>query len=139
PVLVEDKKKEIKTDADKPTHILIESDNYHALSVLNYTHAKSIDVMGSPLGVRSCFLQNRRCPACIQPSLITISPLSQSNIDLSVSAASWSALVLSRVMIWINGGGGGGIRQLLSRMLKYAIWQRTYITFYVVLLKTLEE
>jgi len=45
PVLVEDKKKEIKTDADKPTNILIEGDNYHALSVLNYTHAKSIDVI----------------------------------------------------------------------------------------------
>src|SRR3990172_8461293 len=45
PVLVEDKKREIKTDANKPTHILIEGDNYHALSVLNYTHAKSIDVM----------------------------------------------------------------------------------------------
>lgn len=45
PVLIEDKKREIKTDANKPTHILIEGDNYHALSVLNYTHAKSIDVI----------------------------------------------------------------------------------------------
>ncbi|MEI6575126.1 MAG: site-specific DNA-methyltransferase [Bacteroidota bacterium] len=45
PVLVEDKKREIKTDESKPTHILIEGDNYHALSVLNYTHAKSIDVI----------------------------------------------------------------------------------------------
>ena len=45
PVLVEDKKREINTDDDKPTHILIEGDNYHALSVLNYTHAKSIDVI----------------------------------------------------------------------------------------------
>lgn len=45
PVLVEDKKREIKTDADKPTNILIEGDNYHALSVLNYTHAKNIDVI----------------------------------------------------------------------------------------------
>jgi len=45
PVLIENKKKEIKTDADKPTHILIEGDNYHALSVLNYTHAKRIDLM----------------------------------------------------------------------------------------------
>ncbi len=45
PVLIEDKKREIKTDTDKPTNILIEGDNYHALSVLNYTHAKSIDVM----------------------------------------------------------------------------------------------
>lgn len=45
PVLVEDKKKEIITDADKPVNILIEGDNYHALSVLNYTHPKSIDVI----------------------------------------------------------------------------------------------
>jgi len=45
PVLIEDKKREIKTDTDKPTNILIEGDNYHALSVLNYTHAKSIDVI----------------------------------------------------------------------------------------------
>jgi adenine-specific DNA-methyltransferase len=36
PVLKEIKTKEIKTDSDKPTHILIEGDNYHALSVLNY-------------------------------------------------------------------------------------------------------
>ena len=45
PVLVEDKKKEIITHADKPVNILIEGDNYHALSVLNYTHPKSIDVI----------------------------------------------------------------------------------------------
>jgi len=45
PVLVEDKKKEIITDVDKPVNILIEGDNYHALSVLNYTHPKSIDII----------------------------------------------------------------------------------------------
>jgi len=45
PVLTEDKKREIKTDENKPTNILIEGDNYHSLSVLNYTHAKSIDVI----------------------------------------------------------------------------------------------
>ena len=45
PVLVEDRKREITTDADKPVNILIEGDNYHALSVLNYTHPKSIDVI----------------------------------------------------------------------------------------------
>lgn len=45
PVLVEDKKREIKSDPDKPTHILIEGDNYHALSALNYTHAKKVDVI----------------------------------------------------------------------------------------------
>ncbi len=45
PVLKEVKSKEIKTDPDKPTHILIEADNYHALSVLNYTHEKAIDVI----------------------------------------------------------------------------------------------
>ena len=45
PVLIEDKNFEIKTDPNKPVNILIEGDNYHALSVLNFTHAKSIDVI----------------------------------------------------------------------------------------------
>src|SRR5208283_6052902 len=45
PVLIEDKKREIKSNDNKPTHILIEGDNYHALSVLSYTHARSIDVI----------------------------------------------------------------------------------------------
>ncbi len=45
PVLKEVKEKEIKNNPDKPTHILIEGDNYHALSVLNYTHEKSIDII----------------------------------------------------------------------------------------------
>jgi adenine-specific DNA-methyltransferase len=45
PILVEDKSKEIKTDPSKPTNILIEGDNFHSLSVLNYTHSKSIDLI----------------------------------------------------------------------------------------------
>ncbi|MDO8593928.1 MAG: site-specific DNA-methyltransferase [bacterium] len=45
PVLKEVKSKEIKTDLAKPTNILIEGDNYHALSVLNYTHQGKIDVI----------------------------------------------------------------------------------------------
>ncbi|MBN1445458.1 MAG: site-specific DNA-methyltransferase [Candidatus Omnitrophica bacterium] len=45
PVLREVKGKEIKTDIKKPTNILIEGDNYHALSVLNYTHQRKIDVI----------------------------------------------------------------------------------------------
>lgn len=45
PVLVEDKSKEIIIDNNKPTNILIEGDNYHALSVLNYTHKGKIDVI----------------------------------------------------------------------------------------------
>ncbi len=45
PVLKEVKGKEIKTDSNKPTNILIEGDNYHALSVLNYTHQEKIDVI----------------------------------------------------------------------------------------------
>lgn len=45
PVLKEVKTKEIKSDPDKPTHILIEGDNYHSLSVLAYTHEKAIDVI----------------------------------------------------------------------------------------------
>lgn len=45
PVLVEEKSKEIKTDRDNLTNFLIEGDNYHALSVLNYTHKGAIDVI----------------------------------------------------------------------------------------------
>ncbi len=45
PVLAEDKNKEIVTDKNKPNNILIEGDNYHALSVLNYTHKGKIDVI----------------------------------------------------------------------------------------------
>jgi len=45
PVLKEVKNKEIITDKNKPINLLIEGDNYHALSVLNYTHAKKIDVI----------------------------------------------------------------------------------------------
>ena len=45
PVLKEVKSKSIQNDPVKPTHILIEGDNYHALSVLNYTHQNAIDVI----------------------------------------------------------------------------------------------
>jgi len=45
PVLKEVKSKEIITDKEKPVNLLIEGDNYHALSVLNYTHAKKVDVI----------------------------------------------------------------------------------------------
>jgi len=44
PVLEEDKHKEIKTDDLKPVNIFIDGDNYHALSVLNYTHKGAVDV-----------------------------------------------------------------------------------------------
>ena len=45
PVLTEVKGKEITTDENESTHILIEGDNYHALSVLNYTHKGKIDLI----------------------------------------------------------------------------------------------
>jgi len=45
PVLKEVRDKEIITDPSQPTHILIEGDNYHALSVLNYTHKGKIDLI----------------------------------------------------------------------------------------------
>lgn len=45
PVLKEVKEKEIITDPNQPTNILIEGDNYHALSVLNYTHKGKIDLI----------------------------------------------------------------------------------------------
>lgn len=45
PVLKEIKNREIKTDKKAPVNLLIEGDNYHSLSVLNYTHDKAIDVI----------------------------------------------------------------------------------------------
>ena len=45
PILEEAKDKAIKNDDGKPTHILIEGDNYHALRCLNYTHKGKIDVI----------------------------------------------------------------------------------------------
>ena len=45
PILKEVKTKEIKTDDTKPINILIEGDNYHSLSVLNYTHREKVDVI----------------------------------------------------------------------------------------------
>ncbi len=45
PVLEEVKEKAIKKDDGKPTHILIEGDNYHALTCLNYTHKEKIDLI----------------------------------------------------------------------------------------------
>ncbi len=45
PVLKEVKNKAIAKDKNGPVNILIEGDNYHALSVLNYTHKGKIDVI----------------------------------------------------------------------------------------------
>lgn len=45
PVLEEVKNKEVITDSNKPTNLMIEGDNYHALSVLNYTHKGKIGVI----------------------------------------------------------------------------------------------
>lgn len=45
PVLKEVRSKEIITDKNKPVNLLIEGDNFHALSVLNYTHKGKIDVI----------------------------------------------------------------------------------------------
>lgn len=45
PILEEVPKKAIKSKDDKPTHLLIEGDNYHTLTCLNYTHKGKIDVI----------------------------------------------------------------------------------------------
>ena len=45
PVLSAVKEKSIATNNNSQTHILIEGDNYHALTVLNYTHQEKIDVI----------------------------------------------------------------------------------------------
>ena len=44
PILERIKEKEIKTD-NSDYNILIEGDNFHSLSVLNYTHKEKIDVI----------------------------------------------------------------------------------------------
>jgi len=45
PVLREVRNKEIIIDKSEPINLLIEGDNYHALSVLNYTHKGKIDII----------------------------------------------------------------------------------------------
>jgi len=45
PVLKEDESKAIISDKEKATDILIEGDNYHALTVLNWTHKGKIDII----------------------------------------------------------------------------------------------
>ncbi len=45
PVLEEDEKRAILDNPKGSTNILIEGDNYHALSVLNFTHKGKIDVI----------------------------------------------------------------------------------------------
>jgi len=45
PTLEEVKELAINNNDGKPTHILIEGDNYHALTCLNYTHKGKIDVI----------------------------------------------------------------------------------------------
>ena len=45
PVLQEVKDRVIEKAPNQPTDLIIEGDNFHALSVLNYTHAGNIDVI----------------------------------------------------------------------------------------------
>ncbi len=45
PVLEEIKEKALEINKNLPTNLLIEGDNYHAVSVLNYTHAGKVDVI----------------------------------------------------------------------------------------------
>lgn len=45
PILREVSEKAIVSEDEKPTHILIEGDNYHALTCLNYTHKQKLDVI----------------------------------------------------------------------------------------------
>lgn len=45
PVLNEDASKAISKALGQPTNIIIEGDNYHSLSILNYTHQKTINLI----------------------------------------------------------------------------------------------
>src|SRR4051794_28890628 len=45
PVLEENDKWKVLKKKDAPTNLIIEGDNYHALSVLSYTHPHGVDVI----------------------------------------------------------------------------------------------
>ena len=45
PILKSIKSKDIISDTDQNSNILIEGDNYHSLAVLNFTHSQAIDVV----------------------------------------------------------------------------------------------
>lgn len=45
PIVEEVPEKSLELAPNEPTSLIIEGDNYHALSVLNYTHAGKIDVI----------------------------------------------------------------------------------------------
>lgn len=45
PILKEVKNRKLVSDNKVPTNVLIEGDNYHSLSVLNYTHKGMVDVI----------------------------------------------------------------------------------------------
>lgn len=45
PILKEAKSRVTISDKEKPVNVLIEGDNYHSLSVLNYTHKGKVDVI----------------------------------------------------------------------------------------------
>ena len=45
PILKEVKEKAIVNNDGKPTHILIEGDNYHALTCLNYSHKEKVNLI----------------------------------------------------------------------------------------------
>ncbi len=45
PILTEIPESNLLNDGDKPTHIMIEGDNYHALTCLNYSHKNKVDLI----------------------------------------------------------------------------------------------
>jgi hypothetical protein len=45
PILERVKSKEIITDKNEPMNLMIEGDNYHALTCLNYTHRGKVDLI----------------------------------------------------------------------------------------------
>lgn len=45
PVLEEIQDRAISSENDSPTHLIIEGDNYHSLSTLNYSHAGQVDII----------------------------------------------------------------------------------------------
>lgn len=64
PVLEEVEERAIESDPSLPTNLIIEGDNYHALSVLSYTHTGKVDVIyiDPPYNTgNKDFIYNDRC------------------------------------------------------------------------------
>jgi adenine-specific DNA-methyltransferase len=105
PTLEEVKEKAISNDDGKPTHILIEGDNFHALTCLNYTHKGKIDVIyiDPPYNTGKDFVYKDKFGDTIANYREQSGISNQSNADTSGRFHSdWCSMMYSRLMLARN-------------------------------------